>query len=109
MDNTYITCDKKRIDLPSSVLLEGDWNYTRIHQHDLSIQMSSYTLKWYEQLLTDFIRVRKNVIINPNHVVDIKKDAENTSRLQLLLSNGRIINVARRRQTITKRRLQTLS
>lgn len=105
--NDHIICDKKRIELSSILWLEGDWNYTRIYQQGESVYLSAYTLKWYERHLTEFVRVRKNAIVNPLHVRALKSISSRPRRLQLILSNGELVEVTRRRQAMTRRWFNT--
>ena len=101
----YIFCDKNRIQTSSIIWLEGDWNYTRIYQIDQTIYLSSYTLKWYERILPSFVRVRKDAIVNPLYVHSIQRLSSRPRKLQLMLSDGKLIEVARRRQAMTRRLL----
>nr|WP_293842597.1 LytTR family DNA-binding domain-containing protein [uncultured Arsenicibacter sp.] len=103
---SYIRFDKQAIAAQSIIWLEGDWNYTRIYQQGRPAQMSAYTLKWYQEQLTDFIRVRKDAIVNPQHIRAVLSTPSQPRRLRLLLSNGDEVEVARRRQVFVKRRLQ---
>ncbi|OIN58084.1 LytTR family DNA-binding domain-containing protein [Arsenicibacter rosenii] len=103
---TFIRFDKQAIAARSIIWLEGDWNYTRIYQQDKPTKMSAYTLKWYQEQLADFIRVRKDAIVNPQHIRAVLSTPSQPRRLRLLLSNGDEVEVARRRQVFVKRRLQ---
>ena len=104
----FIRCDGELIAQTSIVWLEGDWNYTRIHRQNNLVHLSAYTLKWYELLLANFVRVSKDAIINPQHVQTMVSLSSRPRRLQLTLSNGETIDVARRRQAETRRRLNSL-
>ena len=104
MENTqFIYCDKQRINLNSILWLEGDWNYTRIYQKNKAVSLSAYTLKRYERQLTEFIRVRKNAMVNPKHVDTIVRISGKPGRLILVLSNGEEIEVTRRRQGLVRK------
>jgi len=100
---SYISCNKQRIELNAIVWLEGDWNYTRIYQQNQPVSLSAYTLKWYERQLADFIRVRKDAMVNPIHVHAVQRISYRPSRLQLLLSNGEFVEVTRRRQALVRK------
>lgn len=104
---SYICCDKQRIDLDAIVWLEGDWNYTRIYQQNQSASLSAYTLKWYERQLRNFVRVRKDAIVNPIHVCGIQSISSRPRRLKLFLSNGEQLEVTRRRQTEVRRQFKS--
>ncbi len=104
----FIRCDREFIAKSSIVWLEGDWNYTRIHRQDKAVNISAYSLKWYERQLGGFVRVSKSAMINPQHVHEVIKPSNQPGRLQLMLSNGISVDVARRRQAETKRRLNLI-
>lgn len=104
----HVRCDGQLIAHESIVWLEGDWNYTRIHRQNELTHLSAYTLKWYEQLLTSFVRVSKDAMVNPQHVQSVISLSSRPRRLQLILSNGEQIEVARRRQAETRRHFKAL-
>ena len=107
-DQSFIYCDRQRIDLNAIIWLEGDSNYTRIYQSDRPVRLSAYTLKWYENQLTDFIRIRKGAMVNPQHIVAIQKSETKPKRIEIVLSNEARIEVARRRHTATKKRFKAV-
>ncbi|OIN61021.1 LytTR family DNA-binding domain-containing protein [Arsenicibacter rosenii] len=94
----FIIYEKRHIYANTILWMEGDWNYTRIHTVDNTTLMSSYTLKWYQQQLPGFWRIRKDAMVNAAHVVSIKRMASDPKKLRLTLSSGVQIMVARRRQ-----------
>lgn len=97
-----IRCDKQAIALDAILWLEGDWNYTRIYQYNQPVRVSSRTLSWYERQLTTFVRVRKDVMVNPAHVQGIESISSRPPRLKIILSNGEQIEVTRRRQAFVR-------
>lgn len=101
-----ISVNGQVINKESIVWLEGDLNYTRIHQCDQPAKLSSYTLKTYEQQLNGFIRVRKNAIVNPVYIEKMHATADRPRRLLVILTNGDQIEVARRRQPFARRQLR---
>lgn len=102
-----IRCDKQAIALDTILWLEGDWNYTRIYQHNQPVRVSSRTLSWYERQLTTFVRVRKDVMVNSAHVRAIESISSRPPRLKVTLSNGEQIEVSRRRQAFVRRQFGT--
>lgn len=105
---SFICCDKQRINLDTILWLEGDWNYTRIYQQDHPVSLSAYTLKWYERQLVDFVRVRKDAIVNPLHVCAIQRISSRPRRLKVILSNGEQVEVTRRRQAFVRKQLTAI-
>lgn len=96
---TAIRCDGKEIVLSDIIWLKGDWNYTRINYGNNRPVLSSRTLKWYEENLTDFIRIRKDVIVNPGYVKNIEVVSAHPRKLVVILHNGCLFEVTRRRQS----------
>nr|WP_293836461.1 LytTR family DNA-binding domain-containing protein [uncultured Arsenicibacter sp.] len=94
----FIMFDKRQIFADAILWMEGDWNYTRIHTVDNVTLLSSYTLKCYQQQLPGFWRIRKDAMVNAAHVFSIKRVANDPKKLQVTLTNGVQIMVARRRQ-----------
>ncbi len=93
----FIRCDNQRIGCDSIIWLEGDYNYTYIHQLSKPTKVSARTLKWYESRLTQFIRVRRDAMVNPAHIRAVFRDETRPDQLKLLLSNGEVLPIARRR------------
>ncbi|GAB4043215.1 LytTR family transcriptional regulator DNA-binding domain-containing protein [Spirosoma jeollabukense] len=84
--------------------LEGRGNYTAVYLKDKTYPLIvSRTLKFFEDQLTDFIRINKSTMINPKHVNRvIREDAKTVS---LLLSDGVLKLTSRRRIADTLARL----
>lgn len=78
------------------IYLEADSNYTRLYfTYDRKI-LASKTMKDFEEQLSDasFIRVHHTFIVNVQHITKyIKGDGG-----QVLLSNGKVIDVSRRKK-----------
>ncbi len=57
------------------VRCESDRNYTQVIKHDGKVLVSSYTLKEFDNLLTEmgFFRIHKSHLINLNHIVRFSK------------------------------------
>ncbi|AUD06777.1 LytR/AlgR family response regulator transcription factor [Spirosoma pollinicola] len=79
----------------SIVCAKGYDNYTWLHCTNQSKLLLATTLKKFETQLPSFIRVHKSSLINPTHIVQIKTDRPR--HLVILMSNGMVIPVARRR------------
>lgn len=101
-----IRCDKQAIALDTILWLEGDWNYTRLYLLNHSVRMSSRTLSWYERQLIDFIRVRKDAIVNPLYVQTVESISSRPRRMKIVLITGEHIEVTRRRQALVRKRFK---
>lgn len=84
--------------------LEGRGNYTAVFLKGKTYPLIvSRTLKFFEDQLTDFIRINKSTMINPKYINKvIKEDAKTVS---LLLSDGVLKLTSRRRVADTLARL----
>ncbi len=78
------------------IRLQGENNYTRIFLDEGRNVLISKTLAEFEELLNDlgFLRVHKTHIVNIDYVKEIKKNGD----ICLLLSEGSILPVSRRRK-----------
>ncbi len=78
------------------IYLEGNGNYTNICLKNGQKILSSKNLKRFEQLFDNkrFLRVHRSYLVNIAHVQSWEKD--------ILLSNGQIIVLARRKRTVIK-------
>lgn len=88
--------------LHTSILyLEADVNYTIFHLSDGRKIVSSFTLKKYEQKqeLGTFLRVNKSYLLNPDFIKNCEKKGNKTS---IELSNGKIVQVSRRKVGLVK-------
>lgn len=78
--------------------LQAQYNYTLIHFTDGSYELSSYTLKRFEEVLENnpsFYRYHRGFIVNKNFISKETSFAKNKRQLQLRC--GTIIPVSRRR------------
>jgi DNA-binding LytR/AlgR family response regulator len=80
------------------IWLEGDRNYTWIHQQGRPAWLSSYTLGWYQARLAQFIRVNKSSLVNPRFVARVERQRDDHWRYLLWLTNGAQVILSRRRQ-----------
>lgn len=78
------------------VRLTSSGNYTWVFlKHNNKPLLITKTLKWFEQNLPDFIRVRKSELINPLY---IQSKTNITNReVDVLMSDGHLIRISRRR------------
>jgi len=95
------------IALDDVVYLEAVSNYTNIHCRNAKPMLTSKTLKEYEDLLpqAQFFRVHNGAIININFIKKFIKGEGG----QLQMSNGVLIDVARRRKEELLQLLQTMT
>jgi DNA-binding LytR/AlgR family response regulator len=83
---------------PETILwLEGDGNYTRIHRQQRPPMVMAYTLKRFEERFQGFVRVRRNVLINPRHISAYEQNYP--AQLLLHLTDGTVVLASRRRIT----------
>jgi DNA-binding LytR/AlgR family response regulator len=74
--------------------LEADVNYTIVHRECGSKQILSYTLKRFEEMLSDntsFVRIHKGYIVNKAFISEIKP-------LNVVMRSGAVLPLARRRK-----------
>ena len=82
-------------DIEEILYLSGDDNYTTFHFLKHPLVMVTKTLKDYEEILEPmgFMRIHKSTLVNQFH---IKKLIQNEGA-EVLLSDGKLLNVSRRR------------
>lgn len=85
--------------LPDTILwLEGEGNYTRIHRQDEPTSVMAYTLKRFEEHLVGFVRVRRDVLVNPRYIQCIRWNGQ--PKLTIYLSDGTVLTASRRRHRL---------
>ncbi len=84
--------------------LEADINYTIFHLKNGKKMISSFTLKKYETdlQLNGFLRVHKSFLLNPQF---IKHFNQNGKKGTIQLTNGKILEVSRRKLTMVKKQI----
>lgn len=84
--------------------LEADINYTIFHLKNGTKIVSSFTLKKYETdtQLNGFLRVHKSFLLNPQF---IKHFNQNGKKATIQLTNGKILEVSRRKLTMVKNQI----
>ncbi len=81
---------------PNTILwLEGESNYTRIHRVGQPVLVVAYTLKRFEELFGNFVRVRRDGLVNPLHIQCIQWHG--SPGLTIHLSDGTVLMASRRR------------
>ena len=85
------------VDINDIIHIEADSNYSIFHLSNLEKITVSKVLKDYEDLLPEntFVRIHKSSIVNLNFV----KEYINKNGLQVVLHNGELITVSRRRSS----------
>lgn len=82
--------------IPESIrYLTGDFNYSYVYPEKGEKILSSRTLKWYADRWPHFIRVHKNVLVNPNHVDSVIRESSITAKI--VMRDGVTHPVGRRR------------
>lgn len=74
--------------------LEGKVNYTRVHRECGRIEMVSYSLKRFEESLSDnpsFVRIHKSFLVNRKFIQEIMP-------LKVVMLSGLELPLARRRK-----------
>lgn len=84
--------------------LEADINYTIFHLKNGTKMVSSFTLKKYETdiQLNGFLRVHKSFLLNPQF---IKHFNQNGKKATIQLTNGKILEVSRRKLSMVKNQI----
>ena len=80
---------------PDTILwLEGDGNYTRIYRQQQPVSLMAYTLKRFEIRFDNFVRVRRDVLINPQHIQNVHWNHQ--PNLTICLTDGTELTASRR-------------
>ena len=85
------------------VRLEGVKNYTLLHLRNGNTMISSRTLKVYDEILqkNDFLRIHKAHLINMNCLINY----DETQMLYVVMQNGDIISISRRKRKDFQQRI----
>lgn len=86
-----------KLRLADIVLVEGERNYSIIHQVNGKKKVSSKTLGHFEEILKDkgFFRCHRSFVVNRHHIKDIKKEG-------FLLNGDSIVPISRRRRVMAR-------
>lgn len=81
--------------MPDTILwLEGDGNYTRIYRQQQPVSLMAYTLKRFERRFDNFVRIRRDALINPRHIQCIQWNGQ--PNLTIRLTDGTELMASRR-------------
>ncbi|WP_164851420.1 LytTR family DNA-binding domain-containing protein [Larkinella soli] len=86
---------KPALPLTELIWLEGNGNYSLLHMKEGPAVMMAKTLARWQRMLPDFVRISRGALVNPRHVVDLRRIS--TYHVQITLTNGKVLPVARRR------------
>jgi two-component system, LytTR family, response regulator len=102
-----VTSGLEIIHLNNILYLEAEGNYTNIHLENSRPLLSSKTLKEFEDILpaTQFCRIHNASLINIQFIKKYNKGEGG----QVVLSNGAVLDVARRRKEELLQLLQTVA
>lgn len=94
--NVVIPAYRHIQDINQIIRLEGRGNYSLVYVRNISSPlMVSRTLKYFEDRFTNFIRINKSSLINPDYIDQlIRKDAKTVA---VSLNDGLTIVASRRR------------
>ncbi len=85
--------------LSEIIFLEGIDNYTLIHLKGGEKILTAKTLLRYEERITHFVRISRKHLVNPAYV---KLCRTNGHRPHLVLKNGAVLEIAKRRSKIIR-------
>lgn len=101
-ETIHIPGHKKHTQIPCSIIayLEAETNlgasYSYLHYINFNkSELIAATLKYFERLLPDFIRVSKHVLVNPAVIEQVV--IERSRKASIILTNGRCFSIPRRR------------
>lgn len=96
------TKETKYVALEEIIRLQADSNYTNIHKIDNKIFFSAKTLKEYDEMLIGqgFLRVHKSHLVNPRHIQSYDRQGI------LLMSDGSLVEVARRKRDFVQQAMK---
>lgn len=92
-----IRISKKDISLNDIVYLESQGNYTMVYLNNNRKELSSRTLQIFEERLKDynFYRLSRSYIVNTSAIAWF---GSNCKKMSVLLKNGALLPVSRRRR-----------
>ncbi len=90
----YTQKGRLRLALKQIVKIEGDRNYSYIHLSDSTKELSSKTLGYFDEILSDkgFFRCHRSFLVNKYHVDSLNEKHE------FLLKNSEVVPVSRRKK-----------
>lgn len=87
----YKTASSEKNDI---IMVEGDGNYSYIHYANGQKVTTSYTLRRFEERLSDFCRINRKYLVNPSFIERVNSEITGP---HVLLSTGLVISVPRRK------------
>jgi len=92
------------VDIHKIMYIEGNGNYSNIHFADRPMICASKTILEYETALEDsnFVRLHKSYVVNLDHITEYIKGEGGS----VMLSNGKEIEVSRRKKELLMRRMK---
>ncbi|MBO0930046.1 LytTR family transcriptional regulator DNA-binding domain-containing protein [Fibrella sp. HMF5036] len=98
---------QQRMPVCDLVLLQSEANYTWLVWTDGQRLLMPRTLKYYEAKLpvNGFVRLHRNCAVNVHHIVEIRRKVK---VVEVQLSNGVCLTVARRRWSSVKQQFSQL-
>lgn len=88
---------KWAVDNDKILYLTGSSNYTDFHLNNGQTIIMSVTMLRYEERLPEFIRVHKQVLINPAYVIEFINSNTLKGYNFVKMKDGKIFEIARRR------------
>ncbi len=95
----------KRLQYPPEneiLYLKGIVNYTEFHLKNGKKLISSFTLRRHQEKHTDFLRVSKSHLINPDGIKKVKTSGTDKT---VILKNGDEVKVSRRIKNVISENL----
>lgn len=77
------------------IWLEGNSNYSLLHRINAPKLMTARTLVRWQKMLPEFIRISRSALVNPHHIQRVQRLS--TYQVEMTLSDGTVLVVARRR------------
>ncbi|WP_460962429.1 LytTR family transcriptional regulator DNA-binding domain-containing protein [Spirosoma litoris] len=110
MQNVFSSSKGKqvRIDPQRVLYLTGDVNYCYLHLLDGAVLLMARTLKWYAQRWPHFLRVHKQVLINPVYACEFTLAPSLRLPSYLIMSNQARVPISRRRLPLVRHQLNAL-
>ncbi|WP_083928236.1 LytR/AlgR family response regulator transcription factor [Spirosoma panaciterrae] len=110
MQNVFSSSKGKqvRIDPQRVLYMTGDANYCYLHLLDGSVLLMARTLKWYSQRWPHFLRVHKQVLVNPTYARKFTLAPSLRLPSYLIMSNQARVPISRRRLSLVRHQLNDL-
>lgn len=103
MTRLKVPAIRKPLPVESILWIEGYNNYVTIHFLNGQRYTATRTLKWFEDQLPNFVRLRKGALVNFSHIIDVKRTR--FREVEIYLRTGIKLPVARRRIKVVTEQL----